>query len=184
MWARNYVACVRCGKNDTRHVTRGLCNRCYRVEYARAHKERLVQYKHEWYVQFVQGTDRGKTRRERLYFSGLREAILVRDGSACVRCNSHNSLVVHHKDGQGRSVKHPNNTLENLETLCRSCHINEHRAELLKTKQQNGFHRSTLGRWSRYYDCCRRCHTTTIRHSGHGYCRTCRYHVKQKHADC
>jgi 5-methylcytosine-specific restriction endonuclease McrA len=38
-------------------------------------------------------------------------------GHACVICDSHEHLEVHHIDGQ-----RTNNAIENLATLCRSCH--------------------------------------------------------------
>lgn len=41
---------------------------------------------------------------------------------ACERCGSTSALVVHHKDGN-----HYNGVPENRETLCRSCHVKEHR---------------------------------------------------------
>lgn len=42
-------------------------------------------------------------------------------GSCCERCGSTEFLVVHHRDHN-----HYNNSLENLETLCKSCHQVEH----------------------------------------------------------
>ena len=40
----------------------------------------------------------------------------------CLKCNTTNDLCVHHKDGN-----HFNNNPENLELLCRPCHISLHR---------------------------------------------------------
>jgi 5-methylcytosine-specific restriction endonuclease McrA len=52
----------------------------------------------------------------------LRSFILERDGHKCSECGySSNSLCVHHKD---RNPK--NNSLDNLITLCKSCHSKEH----------------------------------------------------------
>src|SRR5207253_9759285 len=39
----------------------------------------------------------------------------------CVKCQTPNALDVHHKDGNWR-----NNSLDNLERICRSCHNKEH----------------------------------------------------------
>lgn len=64
-------------------------------------------------------------------FGGLRNAVLVRDGFSCVSCgmtqNDHvakwqRSLTIDHIDGNGRYSDSPNNTLENLQTLCLPCH--------------------------------------------------------------
>jgi len=44
---------------------------------------------------------------------------------ACERCRSKKSLCVHHKDRD-----RTNNSLDNLETLCKSCHQSEHSAEI------------------------------------------------------
>lgn len=64
-------------------------------------------------------------------FSGLRDVVLERDGFCCVSCNMTNeqhlkkwkkSLTINHIDGAGRNSKVPNNSLENLETLCLRCH--------------------------------------------------------------
>ena len=48
--------------------------------------------------------------------------ILDRDGHKCIICGSNRDLTIHHKDGNGRYTKEPNNDKENLITLCRSCH--------------------------------------------------------------
>lgn len=46
----------------------------------------------------------------------------------CERCGGPGQ-VVHHKDENPR-----NNTLDNLERLCRACHINHHRHQLLAAR--------------------------------------------------
>lgn len=132
MWSRKYPDCVVCGRSDRPHVGFGKCRYCYMREYVRDRAEEMKTYKHFWYVKFVKGTDRQKIVRERSYFSSKREEILKRDNYQCVKCKSNESLVVHHKDGQGRSVKIPNNDIENLETLCRKCHMKEHEVRSLK----------------------------------------------------
>src|SRR3990167_4360396 len=48
--------------------------------------------------------------------------------STCERCGGTTGLHVHHKDGNWK-----NDILENLETLCSSCHLKDH--------WQNGRHR-------------------------------------------
>lgn len=66
-------------------------------------------------------------------FGGNREVAIQRDGEKCVECNMTRSqhlkkygrdITVNHIDGKGRytSRKDQNHNLENLETLCLSCH--------------------------------------------------------------
>lgn len=179
MWSRNYTECRACGRSDKPHMARGLCNPCYQAEYRLAYPEIVKPSKRRWYEENIQGTERGKLERERKYFAHLREPTLRRDNFRCVRCGATEKLVVHHKDGQGRASGDPNNVLENLETLCRACHIAEHRLSLIAGKRANNFRRPKLGRWSRRWDSCRRCGTTEIKHVGQGYCRNCHYWMKR-----
>ena len=67
-----------------------------------------------------------KYRRERLWFSGKRDEVLKRDNFECQFCRTKEDLCVHHKDGNGRGSKDPNNSLDNLITLCLSCHRKLH----------------------------------------------------------
>ncbi len=52
---------------------------------------------------------------------GNYENTLKRDNYKCQKCNCINDLFVHHKDKNNK-----NNKLENLVTLCRTCHAREH----------------------------------------------------------
>ena len=63
--------------------------------------------------------------RDKSFFDCMREKVLIRDGYKCVKCGSTERLHVHHKDGSGQS-NNPNNDMDNLETLCMSCHLMEH----------------------------------------------------------
>lgn len=58
-------------------------------------------------------------------YGGNRDKCFERDGYMCVRCGGKNQLVPHHKDGSGQA-ENPNHNLDNLETLCRKCHMAEH----------------------------------------------------------
>ncbi len=51
----------------------------------------------------------------------IRELVAERDGHKCVRCGATRSLCVHHKD----FAKH-DHRIENLELMCRRCHVREH----------------------------------------------------------
>jgi tRNA(Ile2) C34 agmatinyltransferase TiaS len=86
------------------------------------------------------------------------------------RTVSLDNLVVHHVDQQGRGKTQVNNALENLQTLCRACHMAAHRSREWIEKRRPV---KPSGRWSRRHDVCRDCGTTTRHHGAHGFCRTC-----------
>ena len=117
----------------------GLCHVCYSVEYRGnpAKQARIKKVKSKWYRK-VFTPDKLKEKREQEHFGGNREAALKRDGYRCVRCPSTTKLTVHHIDRTGRGVKGEdrNNDLSNLETLCRKCHIAEHRTELVTAARE------------------------------------------------
>ena len=69
--------------------------------------------------------------KSRIRFGGLKEVVLERDNWQCVKCGMNNqqhivifgrSITIDHIDGNGIYSKNPNNTLENLQTLCLRCH--------------------------------------------------------------
>lgn len=64
-------------------------------------------------------------------FGGMRKIVLERDSYACVQCGMSQqqhiilfdrSLTIDHIDGNGRHSAKPNNSLDNLQTLCLPCH--------------------------------------------------------------
>ena len=67
--------------------------------------------------------------RDKVNFSGNKSIALERDGYKCTRCGATENLAMHHKDGSGQT-DHPNNDLDNLETLCSSCHTLHHNPRL------------------------------------------------------
>lgn len=65
-------------------------------------------------------------------FGGNREEVLERDDNKCTECGGTEKLVIHHIDGKGyKSVgfKNMNNKIENLITLCKTCHDKLHRGK-------------------------------------------------------
>jgi len=136
-WSRKHVRCVLCSGTEFRHMAYGLCNSCYQKIYKSDSeiKARIDKQKQDWrdsnrdYVLML-----AKERRERIHFDNMRDTVLDRDGHACTQCRSEDNLVVHHKDGNGRGSQSPNNELSNLTTLCKACHANEHRKELLQAR--------------------------------------------------
>jgi 5-methylcytosine-specific restriction endonuclease McrA len=64
-------------------------------------------------------------------FSGNKTKALARDGYRCVMCGMTDQehrvlwkrgITIDHKDGNGRYSDEQNNEIDNLETLCLSCH--------------------------------------------------------------
>lgn len=161
MWSRSYSECVGCGRTDRPHMAKGQCASCYQQRYAAdpANLGKIKSAKQRHYLK-AGGASAQKVAREQRWFSGSRDAVLERDGHQCVRCGNANlaSLVVHHKDGNGRGQPQPNNDLSNLETLCRKCHAAEH---------------SSCASWARGYDQCIGCGTTGRKHNAKGLCWLC-----------
>lgn len=61
------------------------------------------------------------------HFGGNRQAALERDDHECQCCGTEEDLHVHHIDGTGQLPPgERNDALDNLETLCRSCHTKSH----------------------------------------------------------
>jgi len=64
-------------------------------------------------------------------FDGNSKLAIERDNFKCISCNSIEKLAIHHVDGKGSNlpIDLQNNTLENLITLCFSCHARLHRSQ-------------------------------------------------------
>lgn len=59
-------------------------------------------------------------------FQPYRELTIFRDKRKCQVCGSSENLHVHHIDKRGIGHPHPNHSLDNLITLCRTCHAGVH----------------------------------------------------------
>ena len=64
-------------------------------------------------------------RRQAAQWERNRLAVLERDGHRCVRCGSTKRLHVHHREAWQAHQADPH-ALDNLETLCASCHRKSH----------------------------------------------------------
>jgi 5-methylcytosine-specific restriction endonuclease McrA len=62
-------------------------------------------------------------RLERAAYKQLRLQVLARDRWQCQFCGTRNNLEIHHQHLRARGGK---DQIENLITLCDSCHRNEH----------------------------------------------------------
>ena len=187
MWSKSHPRCRGCQKTDAKHMAAGLCVRCYLKRYRESaeNRARIVVQKRVWYL-FHRPAElaKRKTWREQHHFSGLREAVLRRDGRQCVNCGARKRLVVHHRDGQGRGSKRVNNRLGNLVTMCRACHINEYRAELLRARRakRTALQLNKHGRWSQRFDACLVCGETFSKHASNGLCTRCYQRTVQRRA--
>ena len=65
-----------------------------------------------------------KTAKEQIYWQAIRLLVLRRDDNQCQNCGALSNLCVHHLSytHQGNELEH----LEDLTTLCRSCHARVH----------------------------------------------------------
>lgn len=110
-------ACVVCGQQyaPTGKNSKYCSETCRRIvvlpktrEYTRKSRLKLGLIKHP----DIPGT--GKWQTKQFHYTDAKK-------SQCERCGSLRFLIVHHKD-----YNHDNDELNNLETLCRSCHTSEH----------------------------------------------------------
>jgi hypothetical protein len=134
--------CLQCEKQfvvPINNPRKKYCSRaCGRKHYYNNHKTVEQEQNARWY-QNNRESELEKNRlyrqenKERFYwyhnkhrFNGLRDEVLKRDGYQCGICGTYNNLIVHHIDGHGYTNGIPNNSLDNLMTLCKFCHTNLH----------------------------------------------------------
>jgi 5-methylcytosine-specific restriction endonuclease McrA len=158
-WSRQHDCCLNCQRTDRKHMGKGLCLICYYNQYSVENADRVKAIKQASYHKRG-GKELSKRMREKAWFDGNREAALQRDNYKCTCCGTPEDLVVHHIDGNGRRSENPNNDLDNLQTLCRSCHAKVHKPR-------------TTNKWSIHYDCCQSCGCTDVKHSARGLCKVC-----------
>lgn len=117
-------------------------------KYREKNKEKLNKMSLEhYYKNRDKYLEQRKKIREEIRFGGLRETILKRDGYRCVKCGitreEHKKkfgrdIAIDHIDGNGRSSKNPNNSPDNLQTLCSSCHSKKDNKETKFPFQKRG----------------------------------------------
>lgn len=83
--------------------------------YYHATKEKRLKIKRESDLRY----------KDNVRFGGNKKHVLERDGYKCRECGKEKGLIVHHLDHSGSS-ENPNNEMDNLITLCRSCHMRHH----------------------------------------------------------
>jgi len=166
-WSKHFEKCIICETVEKRHMAKGKCTYCYLKEHHNSSKniDKIKQQKHKHYQKVVKPIQ--STIRDLEHFDGMRGFILERDNHTCQYCSSYGDIV-HHKDGNGRGSNNPNNSEDNLTTICRSCHINVHRDDL-----EDGRFKREISGWSKNHPCCIQCRSIKVQHNGHGLCDNC-----------
>jgi 5-methylcytosine-specific restriction protein A len=100
--------------------------------------ECVKKHNKEWKKIYAQQrADYFRNCKNELRFGGNRQNALERDKYTCQKCGkTHHEAVldVHHKDKTGRNKKEHNHSLENLITLCHSCHTKEHKEDTIMVR--------------------------------------------------
>lgn len=116
--------------NNAKKVETGM-KKIHAAKYRRLHKGELRKKDNEY-------KDRTRFPNEEESKSGLNRLALQRDNHTCQRCDEKESLIVHHNRYPAK--------LEDLITLCRSCHFYIHLKEFgIFIRPYISFHRDTQG---------------------------------------
>lgn len=130
--------CLECGKIMKSFVLKKYCPECeYKIKLIRKkldykkHIDKRKKTTNKWYLNNKEYINElNKKARDIKEFGGNRSKVLERDNYQCQICGSKDKLVIHHIDKTGRGAKEHNNSLYNLITLCRKCHISLHKEDL------------------------------------------------------
>lgn|SRR3990167_8629730 len=120
--------CIGCQKRiPNRKGPRTRCLKCSKIYNRKYHKK--------YYSDPIRREKYKNNAAEKRYGFN-RQKILERDHFKCQKCSkSHHEILldVHHKDrsGQQKNINLINNNVDNLITLCHSCHTKEHQEELI-----------------------------------------------------
>ena len=138
-WSKKNSCCIKCKSSERIHASKGLCSPCYQnlpeqklytSQWAKNNKEKCraatAKYRRN---NLKKCRERARLSQIKFHneskFGGLRNKILERDKYQCVKCEKPVckpcQAHVHHKDGDKS-----NNIIDNLETLCSSCHARHH----------------------------------------------------------
>ena len=154
--------CIFCSTPVVDRVTCKKCsNRTYELSKKRGGNIKRMEH-------YYKNRDRLKAENlERYYkrkYGGQYQIVLERDGFSCTKCGKSHHLTIHHIDGNGYFSKTPNNSLDNLTTLCTSCHGYLHRSiQTFEKHQGKPITCSECNKpkklWNKKNWCCRSCYT-------------------------
>lgn len=120
--------CPKCLKefSPTRNNYAKYCSEfCQSSNYKKSHPEKVREWKKRYYQKHKEYVSKkSKIFHSNDYFGGLRFKVLDRDGGNCQNCGQEYrpfTTIIHHIDKDKN-----NNVMENLVTLCRSCHNKVH----------------------------------------------------------
>lgn len=141
--------CIFAGCNEP-HYAKKYCRKHYRQakEESRTRwdiiKNDPILYEHRRKLQRAWEKTRKrdyKAHSDKIYFGGLREIAILRDGEKCVECGMTRKEHIA-KWGKDLHVNHKDhtkvNSLENLETLCIRCHAKKSHYKSNPKSFQNG----------------------------------------------
>jgi 5-methylcytosine-specific restriction endonuclease McrA len=95
--------------------------------YYQKNRDKHLEYSKEYYQKNKDIARISKIKHHsKKYFDGNWEKVLERDNRTCQICGSKKKLLVHHRDGTNIFSGVPNNSLDNLITICRACHNKIH----------------------------------------------------------
>ena len=109
-------------------------------KYREENKERMKPWQKKYYLEHKEDYTR---RREQHSFGGPRAVVLERDNYTCRICGMTDKehrekwnigITIDHIDSKGRNSKIKNHSLDNLQTLCLSCHCRKSRTGKFKNK--------------------------------------------------
>lgn len=118
------------------------CRKLRTAKYRTIRHDRVIQSQRSWYRRNIEkAKEVARIKHDRRGFGGLREQVIARDGG-CVSCGisreQHRTeygrdIEVDHIDRNGltKPVNQRNNTMQNLQTLCRKCHTSKDRKLVL-----------------------------------------------------
>lgn len=114
---------------------RGWCERCAEARQRESKKRDYVKHRQAYIDRARRAMERKPDHyramrdlnTDRSRFNGCRKLALERDGYQCQHCGVDKQLVVHHKNRRPSRDEIDNfSTVDDLLTLCRSCHIKLH----------------------------------------------------------
>ena len=152
------MKCTVCKIKESKTPNGRWCNSCYVSKWYREHPDKMP----------VKDP-----------YGGNRKRALIRDHYTCQSCGKNKDRVarldIHHIDGNGsgKSKAERNNNLDNLITLCSTCHYEVETARRGRTNAE-------IIKWSRKVDKCLGCETTKKKHVSHGLCGKCLFRKLRK----
>lgn len=140
---RNCVWCKKQFDVNKYHPEQKCCSSlCNTKWYQSTHKEKVREWKTKERKKYKKRYAKvNALYKDKIRFSGNQLRALSRDNYTCQNCGyklvenptKAEELVVHHVDRSGQTSK-PNNRIDNLQTLCRACHIRIHTHQVTLNK--------------------------------------------------